>query len=45
MFLSINKSEDITLYHLLTSKIKMNSEYPRDVSIDQDQSTLWGGET
>ena len=23
----------------------MNFEYPRDVSIDQDQSTLWGGET
>ena len=25
---------------MLTSKIKMNFDYPRDVSIDQDQSTL-----
>ena len=38
MFLSINRSKAITLYHLL--KIKMNFDYPRDVSIDQDQSTL-----
>ena len=45
MFQSINRSEEITLYHLLTLKIKMNFEYPRDVSIDQDQSTLLGGET
>ena len=43
MFLSINRSKAITLYHLL--KIKMNFDYPRDVSIDQDQSTLRGGET
>ena len=37
MFLAINRSKAITLYHLLTSKIKMNFDYPRDVSIDQDQ--------
>ena len=45
MFLSINRSKAITPYHLLTSKIKMNFDYPRDVRIDQDQSTLRGGET
>ena len=45
MFLSINRYKAITFYHLLTSKIKMNFDYPRDVSIDQDQSTLRGGET
>ena len=45
MFLSINRSKAITPYHLLTSEIKMNFDYPRDVSIDQDQSTLRGGET
>ena len=39
----LNRSKAIILYHLL--KIKTNFDYPRDVSIDQDQSTLRGGET